>query len=379
MKDETISQLIKISTPKYFVVKDYVCQEGQPGNEMYFILKGSVGIYITSAIGTLNKVATIEEGGFFGEMAIFDNLPRSASCIAEEDTMAVAVNQENLQAFLTTCPGIAMKILENLSGRIRKLNAELYQNNRFVKNRHVPAFSIPTEYTIGHVVKAPYQDSRYISQSVQVCPICGKEIVARDLKRNLLEEKSFGMDCRMTYVGCDPLWFEVISCSHCLYSNYYLKFFSINNFEQEIVQKVLMEHRIAIDACGERLGSYDSLIVKYLQAIHINEHINAGNNLLIGNLWRSIHWLSRDVSDDRFAMYSAMKAVERFKVAIEEGQIFDPIAKAATALSLVSMSMRCNVGKDILHYLDYAVKCEDDRIRGMAQRVKERLDQLQKK
>lgn len=56
---------------------------------MYIILKGSVGIFITSVIGTLTQVATIKVGDFFGEMAIFDNLPRSASCIALEDTMAV--------------------------------------------------------------------------------------------------------------------------------------------------------------------------------------------------------------------------------------------------------------------------------------------------
>ena len=105
MQPETIMQLKKISTPRQFAKDDYICHEGQPGNEMYIILKGAVGVYITSTIGTLNQVATIGEGDFFGEMAIFDNLPRSASCIAQEDTIAVAVTRENLQEFLATCPG----------------------------------------------------------------------------------------------------------------------------------------------------------------------------------------------------------------------------------------------------------------------------------
>ncbi|MBQ8730647.1 MAG: cyclic nucleotide-binding domain-containing protein, partial [Lachnospiraceae bacterium] len=107
MQPETILQLKKISTPKQFVAKDYVCYEGQPGREMYIILKGSVGVFITSVIGTLTQVATIKEGDFFGEMAIFDNLPRSASCIALEDTIAVAITKDNLSDLMATCPEIA--------------------------------------------------------------------------------------------------------------------------------------------------------------------------------------------------------------------------------------------------------------------------------
>ena len=168
MREDTIEQLKKIATPKFFKTDDYVCYEGQPGSEMYIILKGSVGIFRTSPIGTLNQVATIKEGGFFGEMAIFDNLPRSASCIALEDTIAVAVTKENLQEFLSTCPEIAGQMLENMSGRIRKLNVELYQNNRFVKNRHVPKFEIPTIYTSGHVVKTPYQDPQLRDMLIQM-------------------------------------------------------------------------------------------------------------------------------------------------------------------------------------------------------------------
>ena len=96
MREETIAALRRIATPKGFTKNEYICYEGQPGDEMYIILKGSVGVFLVNAVGTLNQVAVIESGNFFGEMAIFDNLPRSASCIALEDTVAVAITQENL-------------------------------------------------------------------------------------------------------------------------------------------------------------------------------------------------------------------------------------------------------------------------------------------
>ena len=99
MRPETLEQLRKISMPRQFPKDEYICYEGQLGNEMYIILKGEVGVFVTNPIGTLNQVATIGVGDFFGEMAIFDNLPRSASCIALEETIAVAVTKENLDAF----------------------------------------------------------------------------------------------------------------------------------------------------------------------------------------------------------------------------------------------------------------------------------------
>ncbi|MBE6814876.1 MAG: cyclic nucleotide-binding domain-containing protein, partial [Ruminococcaceae bacterium] len=63
-------ELERISKPKYFDKDEYVCYEGQLGKEMYVVLRGSIGVFITGVLGNLTKVATIGEGQFFGEMAI---------------------------------------------------------------------------------------------------------------------------------------------------------------------------------------------------------------------------------------------------------------------------------------------------------------------
>lgn len=380
MQAETILQLKKISSPKQFAAREYVCSEGQPGSEMYIILKGSVGIFITSVIGTLTQVATIKVGDFFGEMAIFDNLPRSASCIALEDTMAVAITKDNLQEFMTTCPEIAKQMLENMSGRIRKLNMELYQNNRFVKNRHVPKFEIPVQYTMGHVIKAPYQDPQYINEYKQKCPICGKVVSVKDLKRNVLEEKGFEADCRIIYLGCDPLWTEVISCPHCYYTNHYLKFFGINNFEFEVVEKLLFtEHKPIVESRLDKRGDFDIMVIKYLQAININEHINPGANALIGSLWRNLYWLSKDASDTDFAMYCAKKTVEKYKLAVDQDEFPDKASKAAIALSLANLLVYCGERKELKNYIAIATESPDDRIRNRALQIMAKLERMQNK
>lgn len=377
MRSETIEQLKKISAPRTFKKDECICYEGQLGSEMYIILKGSIGIFLTSAIGTLTQVAIIKEGDFFGEMAIFDNLPRSASCIAMEDTICVAVDKGNLQEFLIVCPDIARQMLENMSGRIRKLDAELYKNNRFVKERHVPRFQIPVEYSYKHTIKEPYQNPDYLAKYTQKCPICGKAITVTGIKRNLLKAKSMDLDCKITYSQCDPLWYEVITCPNCYYTNHYLKFFGINNFEQDVVKRLLeKEHKPVVEARIERGTDFDYLVVKYIQAIHLNENINPGANELIGGLWRSLHWLCKDAEDKEFADYCAKKAVAKLKAAIENNEIFSATSKGATALSLAGLVSRYGGSKEMLQYIDIALECPDNNIRERAQIIKERVEKV---
>ncbi len=380
MREDTIEQLKKIAKPKLFKTADYVCYEGQPGSEMYIILKGSVGIFLTSPIGTLNQVATIKEGGFFGEMAIFDNLPRSASCIALEDAICVAVNQDNLQDFLAACPDIAKQMLENLSGRIRKLDNELYKNNRFVKNRHVPKFEIPVEYSYSHVVKPPYQHERFLAEYSQACPICGKAIKVIDIKRNSLEARSMNLDCRINYVMCDPLWYEVVSCPHCHYTNHYLKFFGVNNFEHEVVEGVLIkEQRPVVRQGKDARSEFDTLVMQYLQAIHINEHINPGANALIGGMWRNLYWLSKDAQDEKFAAYCARKAADKLKAAIDGNEIPNANDKAAIAIVLASLMAYCGGSAEIPDYIKMGAECSNEMINENARILQERLNKIYQK
>lgn len=374
MRANTIAQLQKISKPRQFAKDDYICHEGQPGSEMYIILKGSVGIYITNTLGTLNQVATMKEGGFFGEMSIFDNLPRSASCIALEDSICMAVDKNNLKDFLVTCPDIAIQMLNNMSGRVRNLNDELYKTNRNAEQIEVKKFSIPAEYGFRHVVKKPYQDPRFFIEYEQSCPVCGKTIKVADIKRNVLQVRSVELDGRITYAACDPLWHEVLSCPHCYYANHYLRFFSINEMERETIAEILKkEHKPVMEDKEVNRSEFDLLVMKYLQAIHINETMNPKANVWIGGLWRNLHWLVKDSLDEKFAVYCAKHAIEKFEKAFQLNEIFDDISRGSTALSLASMLAECEEEKRAHTYLDIAIECPDKRIRENAIQLHKKL------
>lgn len=94
-----------------------VFSEGQPGQELYIIQKGSVKI---SKIVNDNEVmlALLKPGDIFGEMSLLEDKPRSASAIAYEDAVLLAVNKVNFKRMVATQPQIITKLTQLLSERI---------------------------------------------------------------------------------------------------------------------------------------------------------------------------------------------------------------------------------------------------------------------
>lgn len=364
MNAETIKQLQKVSVPRTFAKDEYICYEGQPGNEMYIILKGLVSICLTSAIGTLVEVDQLKGGDFFGEMAIFDNLPRSASCIALEDTMCVAINRDNIMGLLTNCPEMTAKILEHLSTRIRKMNNDLYKSPNNKKGKpEIPRFAVPIEYGFSHVVKEPYQDPKVLIKEKHKCPICGEMIVVTDVKRHLMKAKNIDTDCRIKYLSCEPLWYDIFSCSHCGYANYHVDFFKVNTEDVERIKKIVKEEHIPIiKQKDKKYSGFDLLVIKYLQAINLNEHLHANDNTLIGSLWLKLYWLAKDSGDGKFAKYCSLKAIDRIQTAIDNEEVENKSNLCMMALSLANLLEKEGENEAASNYSAMALDCPNEKI-----------------
>jgi len=90
--------------------------EHEPGNELYIIQSGK--IKITKMIDNKEVLlAVLKEGDIFGEMALLENKPRSASAIAYGDTQLMAVNKENFKNMISTQPQLVTKLICLLAER----------------------------------------------------------------------------------------------------------------------------------------------------------------------------------------------------------------------------------------------------------------------
>ena len=116
---EERSALVRACTPREWAAGQTVFAEGDPGNALYFIIRGTVEIRRAG-----KRLATLGVGAFVGEMAVLDGQPRSASVVALTDLTLYELRREHFLAALARSPQLTAHLLVGLSARLRQLNAE---------------------------------------------------------------------------------------------------------------------------------------------------------------------------------------------------------------------------------------------------------------
>src|SRR5271155_3015590 len=97
-----------------------IFHEGDPGLELFVVQSGRVEIRIGN-----RTVETEEENGIFGEMALIDNDPRSATAVAATDVILCPVSEKQFLFLLSQTPFFALKVMRVLAGRLRVTNKTL--------------------------------------------------------------------------------------------------------------------------------------------------------------------------------------------------------------------------------------------------------------
>jgi diguanylate cyclase (GGDEF)-like protein len=90
-------------------------QEGEEGNELFIIKSGCMGISIRLPDGKEQVLRDFGPGDFFGEMSIFEDEPRSATCYALETAVLYSMEKSDFFRILESDPSIAIKIMYRMS------------------------------------------------------------------------------------------------------------------------------------------------------------------------------------------------------------------------------------------------------------------------
>ena len=96
-------------------------EEGQPGDYMYVVQSGSVEI--RRQVGETERVlAILPPGEFFGEMAILNGRPRSATAVVKTVARLLVIEGKTFEAMLRARPEIALRIIKSLANRLESAN-----------------------------------------------------------------------------------------------------------------------------------------------------------------------------------------------------------------------------------------------------------------
>ena len=114
---------------------DVLFRKKSEGNALYFIREGAIKIVLPSRLGDERIVTIFSEGDFFGEMALLDEMPRSADAVAIKPSRIFILDRIDFLRFLKKNDIAMEKILSTLSVRLRKTD-ELLEDTTFL---NIPA------------------------------------------------------------------------------------------------------------------------------------------------------------------------------------------------------------------------------------------------
>ena len=126
LSEDDLGSLANALDMRTFAAGTEIFAQGDIGYSMYIVATGDINIFLPGEESRRVSLKDISRGEFFGELALFDEKPRSASALATTDTVLYELKRATLAAFLEHHPSAAMAILRTMSGRMRETNALLH-------------------------------------------------------------------------------------------------------------------------------------------------------------------------------------------------------------------------------------------------------------
>lgn len=121
-----LRRIMKLLHVRQFEAGEVVFREGQTGAGMYIIQEGEVEIVTRLADGTEKSLVTLTENRFFGELALLEAAPRSATAVVRRKTTLLGIFQPDLEALMERDGRLGARVVWNLarvvSGRLRDLS-----------------------------------------------------------------------------------------------------------------------------------------------------------------------------------------------------------------------------------------------------------------
>jgi CRP-like cAMP-binding protein len=122
LEQRELDLLVKSTTTKRLKPKEVLCRKGDPGNQLYGILSGSLKVTTTGTDGKDVMFGLMGPGEVIGEIALLDGEERSATVTAVENTELLTLHRRELIPYLEANPRAAIGLAGVLASRVRQLS-----------------------------------------------------------------------------------------------------------------------------------------------------------------------------------------------------------------------------------------------------------------
>src|SRR5262249_26747334 len=107
---DDVQVLANSVTERRFAAGQVIIHQGESGASMFIVAEGHVNIFLPGEASRRISLKDIAHGEYFGELALFDDKPRSASALATTDAILLELDRATLSQYLTQHPAAALTL-----------------------------------------------------------------------------------------------------------------------------------------------------------------------------------------------------------------------------------------------------------------------------
>jgi len=122
---EDLDRLSDVAQTRKVAKDTVIFHAGDPADAVFIVASGKVKVVTTSSDGKEFILTVLGAGQVFGEMALLESAPRSASVITLTNADILMIRREDFHHLLNTAPSISRKLLAILSRRLRRANSKM--------------------------------------------------------------------------------------------------------------------------------------------------------------------------------------------------------------------------------------------------------------
>lgn len=364
---------------KTFTSGSLIYREGDSSQgEMYIINKGSAIAFKNYGSPEQEKTS-LTVGDFFGEQALFLGKKRNRTVFALTDLEVREITGGNVHDFFRQEPETAVNMFGTLCHKLVELEARAPRPK--LKAAPAPKTEGDTRlFPEGHgqyELPLSEQKPEYMYEKTYTCPVCGNTFKMAAVKPSKLVALQTDPDLRVHYRNVEPLYYDVVVCSACLYSALGESFTDLGDGIPSEIKKALEKYKGVTLNMGE---DYDAATVfaAYYLAVQCARLTSARPQLALGKLWLKLSRIYDDAGDDAMNKLAAENALDAYLTSYQNsyipekqvqqlcyiiGELYNKFGKQTEALKFLFMAKTNKQGSPVVRR-----KAEDriDQIKGRA-------------
>lgn len=345
------------------------------GAEMFVILQGEVAIMNSEDNAV---ICTVGNGEYFNESAVFSNKKLNIKSCAISDVIALPISEADFASFIENEPKFVFDLMKAMYDRTEKIS-EAYEaatGHKWVEAKPASAdkdteatsnaqdmgeqandkpqaaepqidekplvmtnsdFKLFPEGHTGEYSLALTNDSTNICEIDYKCPVCGNKFKGLKILNSRLGSPTTDDDMRKHYKDFEPVYYEVITCPHCLYSALENIFEKPEDIEAGLIDKLSALKKTVDFKFGTKPDTA-SVFAGYYLALFCAPDCFSKAQLIQAKLLQRLSWLYQDCKDEQMELDLAKQALDKYMKAYYESDF-----SAAGEIQLVMTIGELNV------------------------------------